>query len=143
MNENRTIHPAPRWFTPAAIGALLWELLGCGLLVSQAVTVPSTLPPDQQAIWNATPLWMHAAWAFAVVTGTAGAILLLIRRRRATALLLVSFLAVAAQFSGLLLVPELKNLVTSDDLLVPFLVILVSYGVWHLARVASKQGWLR
>ena len=33
MNEIRQAVPAPGWFTLAAIGALLWELLGGGLLV--------------------------------------------------------------------------------------------------------------
>lgn len=143
MNDIRETVPAPGWFTLAAIGALLWELLGCGLLVTQAMTDPASLPPDQQAIWDATPMWMNAAWAFAVVTGLAGAVLLLMRRRRAEPLLLVSLLSVLVQFSGLLIVPELKNLVASDDLLAPFVVILVCYGIWHLARLARKSGWLR
>ena len=135
-NENQTI-AAPGWFPLAAIGALLWELLGCALLLNQALTVPATLPPDQRAIWSATPLWMHGAWAFAVVTGMAGGMLLLMRKRRSAPLLLVSFLAVVVQFSGLLIVPELRNLVASDDLLAPFIVLLGCYGVWHLARMAS------
>ena len=143
MNEVHDRVPAPGWFTLAAIGALLWELLGCGLLVSQAMTDPATLPRDQQAIWNATPMWMNAAWGFAVVTGLAGAVLLLLRNRRSAPLLLVSFLATLVQFSGLLIVPALKNLIASDDLLAPFIVALACYGVWHLARHARKSGWLR
>lgn len=141
MHDRQTI-PAPGWFSLAAVGALLWELLGCALLLNQALTVPSALPPDQRAIWSATPLWMHGAWALAVVTGLAGAILLLMRKRRSAPLLLVSLLAVVVQFSGLLVVPELRNLVASDDLLAPFVVVVGSYGVWHLARMANKQGWL-
>jgi hypothetical protein len=55
----------------------------------------------------------------------------------------VSFLAVVVQFSGLVLVPELRNLTGSDDLLMPFVVALICYGIWHLARHARKEGWLR
>jgi hypothetical protein len=143
MDEGRIGAAAPGWFGVAAIGALLWELLGCGLLVMQAVTNPTTLPRDQQAIWAATPTWMHAAWSFAAITGLAGAILLVMRHRRADPLLLASFLAVVVQFSGLLIVPELSNLVASDDLLMPFVVIIVCYGIWHLARTARRSGWLR
>ncbi len=143
MHDDHATSQAPAWFTPAAIGALLWEILGCGLLLSSALTDPATLPPDQQAVWAATPLWMHGAWAFAVVTGTAGAVLLLMRKRRSDPLLLVSLLAVLVQFSGLLLVPELNNLVASDDLLMPFVVIVVCYLVGHLARRARPSGWRR
>ena len=131
------------WFRFAAIGALLWELLGCTLLLMQALTDPSTLRRDQQAIWAATPNWMNAAWGFAVVTGLAGATLLLLRRRRGEPLLLLSFLAVAVQFSGMLIVPALRDLIASDDLLAPFVVLVVCYGIWHLARTARKSGWLR
>lgn len=143
MNDNRAANPAPGWFTFAAIGALLWEVLGCGLIVMQALTDPATLPRDQQAIWNATPMWMNSAWGFAVVAGLAGAVLLLMRNRRAEPLLLLSLLGTIVQFSGLLLVPALRNLVASDDLLAPFIVILVCYGIWHLARHARRAGWLR
>ena len=122
---------------------MLWELLGGGLLITQALTDPASLPPDQQAIWDATPMWMNSAWAFAVVTGVAGSVLLLMRHRRSDPLLLVSFLATIVQFSGLLLVPALRNLIGSDDLFGPFVVVVVCYGVWHLARVAKRSGWLR
>ena len=140
-HDGQTI-ATPGWFRLAAIGALLWELLGCALLVNQALTEPSALPSDQRAIWSATPLWMHGAWAFAVITGLAGAVLLLMRKRRSAPLLLVSLLAVVVQFSGLLVVPELRNLVGSDDLLAPFIVVVICYAVWHLAHLANRRGWL-
>lgn len=143
MSDNRTAVRAPAWFGVAAIGALLWEILGCGLFVMQVITDPATLPRDQQAILIATPQWMNIAWGFAVVTGLAGAILMLMRNRRAEPLLLLSFLAVLVQFSGLLIVPDLRNLTNSDDLLTPFIVAVVCYGIWHLARLARKSGWLR
>jgi hypothetical protein len=142
MNDNRETIAAPAWFRLASIAALLWESLGCGLFLMQALTDPATLPRDQQAIWGATPAWMNGAWGFAVVTGLAGAVLLVMRDRRSEPLLLLSFLAVVVQFSGLVLVPGLRDLTNSDDLLMPFLVALVCYGVWLLARNARKHGWL-
>ena len=142
MNESRTMS-APGWFTLAAIGAVLWEIWGCGLFAMQALTDPASLPRDQQAAWAATPMWMNAAWGFAVVTGVAGAVLLLMRKRQSEPLLLLSFLAVVVQFSGMVLVPALRDLTNSDDLFVPFIVAVVCYGVWHLARRARKEGWLR
>ena len=141
--QNRIVGDTPGWFTPAAIAAVLWEILGCGLFVLQATTDIATLPRDQQVAWAATPPWMNIAWGFAVVTGLAGAVLLVMRNRRAEPLLLLSFLSVVVQFSGLVLVPALRNLMGSDDLLMPFVVAVVCYGVWHLARYARKEGWLR
>ena len=142
MTDNHIVAATPRWFILAAVGAVLWEILGCAMFILQATTDITTLPRDQQAAWAATPAWMNMAWGFAVVTGLAGAVLLAMRKRKAEPLLLLSFLAAVVQFSGLVLVPELRNLIGSDDLLMPFVVALVCYGVWHLARHARTRGWL-
>ena len=138
-----TSQSAPRWFTIAALAALLFELAGCAMYLMQVSVDPATLPLDQRAMWDAAPSWMIAAYAVAVWVGLAGAILLLFRRRLAEPLLLVSFVAVLVQFSALLLVPALRNLTASDDLLLPFVIIVASYSVWHFARRAKSSGWLR
>lgn len=141
MNDHRA--GAPTWFGFAAVGALLWEILGCALFLLNAFADRSEMPLDQRAVVEATPDWMFAAWSFAVLVGLAGAVLLVMRHRRAEPLLLVSLLALLVQLSGLVLVPGLRELIGSDDLFVPFVVLLVSYGVWHLARRARKSAWLR
>jgi len=143
MNDERAVGTAPGWFTIAAIGALLWEILGCGMFLATVFSDPTTLPIDQRAAILATPTWMNAAWSFAVLVGLAGAILLVMKNRKAEPLLLLSFLATVVQFSGMVLVPKLRNLVESDDLLIPFIVAVICYGIWHLARHARREGWLR
>lgn len=143
MNDNRAVGAVPAWFTVAAIGALLWEILGCGIFLMTVLADPATMPIDQRATIRATPTWMNAAWSFALLVGLVGAVLLLMRNRKAEPLLLLSFLAVLVQLSGLFIVPQLRNLVESDDLFIPFLVALVCYGIWHLARHARREGWLR
>lgn len=143
MDDNRQGIAAPGWFRLAAIGAVLWEVAGCALYLMRVTTDAASLPADQQAIFQATPGWVLAAFAVAVWIGLAGAILLLLRRRFAEPLLLLSLAALIVQNSALVLDPGLRNLVASDDLLLPFVVIVISYGFWHLARVANKQGWLR
>ncbi|MEO6580262.1 MAG: hypothetical protein ABIN83_03820 [Sphingomicrobium sp.] len=143
MDQVSPSQPVPRWFTIAAIAALLFELAGCAMYLMQVSVDPATLPLDQRATWDAAPTWMIAAYAVAVWVGLIGAILLLMRRRLAEKLLLVSFVAVLVQFSALLVVPQLRNLTQSDDLFLPFIIIVVSYSVWHFARRARASGWLR
>ena len=135
--------PAPRWFTIAAIAALLFELGGCALFAMQMKVDRNALPLDQRAMWDAAPIWMIVAYAVAVTTGLMGAILLLLRRDLAEKALLISLVAILVQFSALLAVPQLRNLTTSDDLFLPFVIIVVSYLVWHFARRARRSGWLR
>ena len=134
---------APRWFTFAALAALAWEIIGCAMYLMQVSVDPAALPADQRQMWDATPAWMTGAYAVAVWVGLVGAVLLLMRRKFAEPLLLVSLIAVVVQFSGLLVVPELRNLVSSDMLFLPFLIVVVCGVIWHFARRARRSGWLR
>jgi len=143
MDQIKPQRPAPRWFTLAAIGALLFELAGCTMYLMQVSVDPAALPVDQRALWDAAPSWMVAAYAVAVWVGLVGAILLVMRRRLAEKLLLVSLIAVLVQFSALLLVPQLRNLTTSDALFLPFVIIVASYVIWHFAWTSRRAGWLR
>ena len=143
MDQVNSQQPAPRWFTAAAIAALAWEIIGCAMYLMQVSVDPATLPVDQRALWDAGPSWMIAAYAVAVWVGLVGAIMLVMRRRLAEKLLLVSLIAVIVQFSALLLVPELRNLTTSDALFLPFVIIVACYAIWHFAWTARRSGWLR
>jgi len=120
-----------------------WEIIGCAMYLMQVRVDPASLPVDQRALWNAAPSWMVAAYAVAVWAGLVGAILLVMRRRLAEKVLLVSLIAVLVQFSALLLVPELRNLTTSDALFLPFMIIVVCYVIWHFAFTSRRAGWLR
>lgn len=141
--ENTQATELPGWFRPAAIAVVAWEIFGCVMYVMQVGVDPAALPNDQRAVWDATPPWMVGAYATAVWVGLAGAVALLMRRRLAEPLLLVSLIAVAVQFSGLLLVPELRALMTSDMLLLPFVILAVCFVIWSFARRARRNGWLR
>ena len=143
MDQINPERPAPRWFTLAALAAVAWEIVGCAMYLMQVRVDPASLPVDQRALWDAAPTWMIAAYAVAVWIGLVGAILLVMRRRLAEKLLLVSLVAVLVQFSALLVVPELRNLTTSDALFLPFVIIVVCYSIWHFAWTARKAGWLR
>lgn len=133
----------PAWFTPAAIAAVAWEILGCAMYLMQVRVEPAALPADQRAVWDATPPWMIGAYALAVWVGLVGAVLLAMRRKLAEPLLLVSLVAVAVQFSGLLWVPALRGLMSSDMLLLPFVIVMVCGVIWSFARRARRGGWLR
>ena len=142
MNNNRQMQ-APPWLPIAAIAAVLFEAFGVYTYLVQVTTDANSLPLDQRDMMLAMPLWMTAASAVAVWAGLAGAILLLLRRRASAPLLLLSLAAAAVQFSALLIVPELRNQVGSDDLLVPFVVLVLCYLIWHLAWQSGRSGWLR
>lgn len=143
MDEMEGRGPAPRWFMPAAITALLWEIFGAATYLLQVSADPASLPIDQRAMWDATPAWSTAAYAVAVWVGVVGATLLIMRRRLAEPLLLVSLLAVVVQFSALLLVPALRERTPADSYALPIVILVVCYGIYIFARYARRVGWLR
>ena len=143
MSEHKEQGAVPGWFAPAAIAAVLFEAYGVYSYLIHVTTDPNILPIDQRDLVLAMPAWMNGAFAIAVWTGRAGALLLLMRRRLAAPLLLLSLVAAVVQFGAMLVVPELRNLIGSDDLLVPFLILLACYGIWHFAWQARRSGWLR
>ena len=135
----------PAWYWVAAIGALLFECLGCFFYLAEVRLTPeqiAMLPLDQAAMLGARPSWYYAAFGVAVWVGLAGTIGLLLRRRWSVLLLLTSLIAVIVQFSAIFIVPEMR-VVTSDALLGPILVIVICYGIFMLARLAKRRGWLR
>ena len=143
MNSIISDPPAPSWFPVAAIAAVIWEMIGCVMYLMQVSVDRATLPVDQRAMWDAAPTWMMAAYAVAVWVGLVGAIFLLRRHRLAEPLLLISLVAVIVQFSALLLVPQLRNLTTSDALFLPAMILVVSTVLYQFARTARRSGWLK
>jgi hypothetical protein len=135
----------PIWYWVAAILALLFECLGCFFYLAEVRLTQeqiAMLPLDQAAMLSARPAWYYAAFAGAVWVGLTGTVGLLLRRAWAVPALLISLIAVIVQFSAILIVPEMRN-VSSDALLGPILVALVCYGIYMLARLARRRGWLR
>jgi hypothetical protein len=143
MMDEQTQSTVPAWFRIAAVLALLWELFGCFMYVTQVTTDVASLPIDQRAMWNATPPWIIGAYAVAVWGGLLGAVLLLMRRKLAEHLLLLSLIAVVVQFGGVLLVPALRQVTPDSAFALPIAIFLVCYGIYMLSRRARKRGWLR
>lgn len=132
----------PAWYWIAAIAALLFEGAGAFLFANSLMIDPATLPLDQRSIFEATPQWMTIAWGVAIGAGLVGALGLVIRKRFAEPALLLSLIAVAAQFSGLFLVRQLRELTPEDHLIVPVVILLFAYGFWQTAKLSRKRGWL-
>jgi hypothetical protein len=135
----------PAWYWAAAVCALLFELIGCYFYLAEVRLTPeqvATLPLDQAQMLAARPSWYYAAFGVAVWVGLVGAVGLLLRKGWADRMLGASLVAVIVQFSAIFIVPEMR-LVSSDALLGPVIIIIACYGIFMLARLAKRRGWLR
>lgn len=134
--------PIAGWFRPAAIASALFMMLGALNYLAYVYADPATMPLDQRALYEAEPWWMTAAFGLAVWPGLAGAILLLMRRKLAETLLLVSLISTLVWFAGFFLVRELRLNMSSDDLAVPVVVLLLTWTIYWFARHSRQRGWL-
>jgi hypothetical protein len=134
---------APKWFTPVAVVALLWNLIGCAAYLGDVMLTPedvAAMSPAQQAMYDARPAWSVAATATAVWFGAAGCVALILRRRWATPLLALSLLGVVVQDVSLFALSGAG----ADPAVVALqgLVLVVAVALLWLARTAAARGWL-
>jgi hypothetical protein len=143
MDDRYSPRPVAGWFRPAAIVSLLFMALGCAVYVVHVSADPASLPLDQRAAYAAEPAWVTGANAVAVWVGALGALLLVLRRRLAQPLLLVSLIAVLAWLAGLLMVPGLRDALSTNDIAVALVVTLITATIFSFARHSRQRGWLR
>jgi amino acid transporter len=135
--------PLARWYWAGAIASLLFMALGCVTYLMHVTADPASLPLDQRAAFDAEPVWLTAAYAIAVWVGLAGTLMLLLRRKLAQPLMLISLAAVVVWLAGLLLVPNLRETISSNDLAVAIAVAAITWTIFWFARHSAKRGWLR
>jgi hypothetical protein len=94
---------AARWLLWVSLIFLLWNLFGIAAFTMQWNMSPddiTKLPDAQQEMWATMGPGTWAAYAVAVLSGTAGAAALLMRKKWALACFTVSVVALLVQFSG-------------------------------------------
>jgi positive regulator of sigma E activity len=67
---------------------------------------------------------------------------LVMKRRLAETLLLVSFFATLLWLAGLLLVPALRDSLSTNDIAVAVIVTLITGTIYSFARHSRQRGWL-
>ena len=143
MNGTSELRPVPGWFKLAAMASVAFMALGCGGYLVSALADPASLPLDQRNLLEARPMWMVAAYAIAVWVGLLGAIALLMRKKVAEPLLLVSLVSAVVTFLPYAIVPAVSELVTTNDIAVAVVVVLITGTIWSFARHSRQRGWLR
>ena len=129
MEERFGARPVASWFMVAAVAALLFMALGCVSYLMHVFADPATMPLDQRAAYAAEPAWVTGAYAVAVWVGLAGAILLVLRRRLAEPALLLSLVATLIWLAGLVLVRDLRENMSANDLLVAIVVTALTWTI--------------
>ena len=133
----------PKWFTPVAILALLWNLLGASAYLMDVTISPEAvakLGDAEQAMYASRPVWFVAAYASAVWFGVAGSLGLLLRKRWAQPLFVLSLLGLIAQDVALFSRPEVRA--DTTVVLLQALVFVIALSLLMLARKAERETWI-
>jgi uncharacterized protein YneF (UPF0154 family) len=134
---------APRWLLWVGLLFLVWNLIGVGAFIMQWNMTPADiakLPEVQQKMWNAMGGFRWAAYAIAVLCGTAGAIALLMKKKWAAMAFMISIGPLMVQFSN----PVGFALGTDELQLIVFPLFIIAVAVleFFLARKWRNKGWL-
>ncbi|NMP16615.1 hypothetical protein [Thalassotalea sp. Y01] len=142
---NDTLHPAPKWFAPVAVVALIWNLMGVMAYLMGPVNnadVMSSLSDAQQAFYQTMPTWAMTAFAIAVFAGSLGCLMLALRKRLAIILLLLSLLGVIVQNVHTFMLNDGVAIFGQSAMVMPLLVIIIAVALLYLAKHANQKNWL-
>lgn len=143
MDERFNPRPVAGWYMIAAVAALLLVAVAVAIYATHHLFVDmARLPLDQQQALRAEPPWVRIAAGAAVLTGFAGALLLVLRRRAAEPLLMLSLIAIMVWLAGLFLSP-LRDAMSTNDLAVAIVAALLGWTIYLFARHSRQRGWLR
>jgi len=139
------MQPAPKWFLPVAVLALIWNILGCVAYLADAMMSPEVLAQmssDQQALYAARPAWSVGATAIAVWFGAFGCLGLILKKRWAAPILLISLVGVLLQDLYLFALSNAVAVYGGAAFGMQGLVLVISILLVALSRHAVKQEWL-
>lgn len=135
----------PKWFTPVAVVALLWNLFGCAAYLMDVRLTPddvAKMSAAQQAMYAARPAWTVGATALAVWCGALGCVALLLRKRWAVPLFLLSLLGVIGQDLWLFALSGSVAQAGAAAVVLQGVVLVVAVALLMLSRNAAARGWI-
>lgn len=140
-----TNSPAPKWYMPVSIVALLWNLIGVMAFimeVNKSDEALAALPEAERIIHENMPIWVTIAFAIAVFGGTLGSLGLVLRKRWAVPVLAASLIAILIQMFYSYTMIDTDRVGGHGSAFMPILVIIVGIALVGLSRKAARSGWL-
>lgn len=144
MNEQQKAS-VPLWFWGIAVVALLWNMIGCVILLSEVFAQEAMIESmtEVQKEWSrSTPIWIYFVFAISVSAGVAGSIGLLMRKKLSVPLFLVSFVAVFIQMVYTMLIAGGLQVMGPAGAVMPAVVVTLSIAWLLLSLYYKAKGWL-
>lgn len=136
---------APVWFWMLAVVALLWNLMGCMIFLSEVFAKEAMMESftEEQKEWSrAIPFWIYIVFAISVLSGVVGSIGLLVRRKLAVPCFAVSLFAVVVQMGYTMLIAGGLRVMGPSGAVMPVMVVVLAV-IWLLFSKYSGNQYLR
>lgn len=134
----------PKWFFMVGGIALLWNIMGCGICLTEIFAQEMAIKDwtEAQKEWaRSTPKWIYLVFVISVVTGVLGSICLLRRSAMSISLFAVSFVTVLIQMGYTMLVAGGLQVMGPRAAVMPSIVVVLAI-VWLAFSMFSKnKGW--
>ena len=143
--DPETNPPVPRWYWAIAIVALLWNLLGCSVLVMELFYQEQMMVDftEAQKEWSRSfGGWIYVLWGIAVLSGIGGSIGLLMRKRYSRWLLDISLAAVLIQMTYTMVIAGGLQVMGPQGAIMPLIIVGIAAGLVWFVRYARRQKWL-
>jgi hypothetical protein len=137
--------PVPVWFWVIAVVALLWNIMGCMIMLSEVFAQEAMMESfsEEQKEWTrSTPKWIYVVFAISVGTGVAGSICLLIRKKLSVPLFAISFVAVLIQMVYTMLIAGGLQVMGPSAAIMPTIVVLLAMAWLWFSLFSKGKGWL-
>ena len=139
MNEEQTA--APKFVVIVAIISLVWNLMGCGIFLTEVFAQESMIESmtEKQKDWvRSTPSWVYILFAISVSTGLAGSIFLWVRNRYCVVLYSISLGAVLHQMIYTMVIAGGLQVMGPSGAVMPTIVILLAV-TWLIYAVSLMK----
>lgn len=136
--------PASIWIVGGL--AVVWNLIGVAAFAMQLAMPAEALqamPPEQRAVYEATPGWIYLFYGVATIGGVLGSLGLLLRRRWAAPVYLVALVALVLQVLASYAVTPAWSTSGLAGLGFPVLLVVIAGALWLFARRMAARGVLR
>ncbi len=144
--SNPFASPLPKWFTIAAVLALIWNLIGVMAFVMQmqmTTEMIAKLPEAEQAFYTNIPLWATIAFAFAVFGGAFGALALLMKKAIAQLFFIISLVGVIVQMFHAFVISDSFEVFGSGGAIMPTMVVVIALILVRFSAKAKDNVWIR
>ena len=144
MNEEQQ-RSVPKWYWGVAGAALLWNLMGCTIFLSEMFAQEAmieSMTPEQQEWARSTPSWIYFVFAISVSTGVAGSVCLIMRKKLSISLFAVSFVAVLIQMIYTMLIAGGLQVMGPSGAVMPAIVVSLAVLWLVFSLYGNGKGWL-